>query len=76
MENNNIYIIEFESRCCKNKEHNKCSNKWKGFGFIVTCTCDCHNDIHKKNTILDAPRKSSNTDDCLTVNSQEVTTYV
>jgi len=59
--NNNTYGIDFQSKYCKQKEHNDCSNKWIGLGFTVTCTCYCHNKINKKNIVLDGPRKSSNT---------------
>ena len=59
--NNNTYVIEFQSKYCKQKEHNNCSNKWIGLGFTVTCTCNCHKEIYKKNIVLDGPSKSSNT---------------
>ena len=59
--NNNRYIIEFQSKYCKKKEHNNCSNIWNGLGFTVTCTCNCHKEIDKKNIVLDGPGKSSNT---------------
>ena len=59
--NNNTYGIDFQSKYCKQKEHNNCSNKWIGLGFTVTCTCNCHNDVDKKNIVLDEPSKPSNT---------------
>ena len=43
--NNNTCGIDFQSKYCKQKEHNNCSNKWIGLGFTVTCTCNCHNKI-------------------------------
>jgi hypothetical protein len=61
MENNNTCIIEFESKNCKQEQHNNCSNKWIGLGFTVTCICNCHKEIDKKNIVLDGPGKSSNT---------------
>jgi len=61
MESINRYIIEFQSKYCKRKEHNNCSNIWIGLGFTVTCTCNCHKEIYKKNIVLDGPGKSSNT---------------
>lgn len=42
MESNNTCIIEFQSKYCKQKEHNNCSNKWKGLGFEICCNCECH----------------------------------
>ena len=59
--NNNTYVIEFQSKYCKQKEHNNCSKKWIGLGFTVSCTCNCHNEINKKNIVLDGRGKSSNT---------------
>ena len=59
--NNNTYGIDFQSKYCKQKEHNNCSNKWIGLGFTVTCTCNCHKEINEKNIVLDGPGKSSNT---------------
>lgn len=61
MEISNRYIIEFQSKYCKQKQHNNCSNKWKGLGFTVTCTCNCHKEVYEKNIVLDGPGKSSNT---------------
>ena len=61
MESSNRYIIEFQSKYCKQKEHNNCSNKWKGLGFTVICTCNCHKEVYEKNIVLDGPGKSSNT---------------
>ena len=61
MESNNTCIIEFQSKYCKKKEHNNCKNRWKGLGFTVTCTCNCHKEVDKKNIVLDGPGKSSNT---------------
>jgi hypothetical protein len=61
MENNNTCIIEFQSKNCKQEQHNNCSNKWIGLGFTVTCTCNCHKEIYEKNIVLDGPGKSSNT---------------
>lgn len=54
-------VLEFSSKHCKINYHNQCSGKWEGFGFTITCTCYCHNEINKKNIVLDGPRKSSNT---------------
>jgi hypothetical protein len=59
--NNNTYGIDFQSKYCKQKEHNNCSNKWIGLGFTVTCTCNCHKEINEKNFVLDGLGKSSNT---------------
>ena len=59
--NNNTCGIDFQSKYCKQKEHNNCSNKWIGLGFTVTCTCNCHKEIYEKNIVLDGPGKSSNT---------------
>ena len=61
MESSNKFILEFQSKYCKKKEHNNCSNRWKGLGFVVTCTCNCHKEGDKKNIALDGPSKSSNT---------------
>lgn len=61
MEINNISTIDFQSRYCKNEEHNNCSKKWKGLGFTVLCTCNCHIKLDEKNIVLDGPSKSSNT---------------
>ena len=62
MESNNYTCgIDFQSKYCKQKEHNSCSNKWIGLGFTVTCTCNCHKEIDKKNIVLDEPCKPSNT---------------
>ena len=61
MESNNSYIIEFQSKDCKQKEHNNCSNNWIGLGFIVTCTCNCHKELNEKNIVLEGRGKSSNT---------------
>ncbi len=61
MESNNSYIIEFQSKYCKQKEHNNCSNNWIGLGFTVTCTCNCHKEINEKNLVLEEPRNFSNT---------------
>ena len=61
MESINRYVLEFQSKYCKKKEHNNCSNKWIGLGFTVTCTCNCHKEIHEKNIVLDEPCKLSNT---------------
>jgi hypothetical protein len=59
--NNNTYGIDFQSKYCKQKEHNDCSNKWIGLGFTVTCICNCHKEIDKENIVLDEPCKPSNT---------------
>ena len=48
MEHNNRFVIEFQSRCWKNKKHNNCSNQWTGFGFTVSCICHCHRNADKK----------------------------
>jgi hypothetical protein len=61
MESNNKYIIEFQSKYCKKKEHKDCSSKWIGLGFTVTCTCNCHKEIDEKNVVLDGRGKSPNT---------------
>jgi len=61
MESISPSLIEFQSKYCKRKEHNNCSNIWIGLGFTVTCTCNCHKEIYKKNIVLDGPGKSSNT---------------
>jgi hypothetical protein len=58
---NNKYILEFQSNQCKKKEHNNCSKQWKGFGFTIICTCNCHKEIYEKNIVLDEPCKPSNT---------------
>jgi hypothetical protein len=61
MKSNNRFILDFQSKYCKKKEHNNCSNRWKGLGFTVICTCTCHKEIDKKNIVLDGRGKSSNT---------------
>ena len=58
---NNKYILEFQSNQCKKKEHNNCSKQWKGLGFTVICTCNCHKELNEKNSVLDGLGKSSNT---------------
>ena len=60
MESISPSLIEFQSKYCKEKQHNNCSNKWIGLGFTVTCTCNCHKEIYEKNIVLDGPGKSSN----------------
>ena len=54
-------VLEFSSKPCKIDYHNQCSGKWMGLGFTITCTCNCHKEIYKKNIVLDGPGKSSNT---------------
>ncbi len=58
---NNMNQIYFINKECKNKNHFLCQHQWKGFGFTVICTCNCHNEIYEKNIVLDGPSKSSNT---------------
>lgn len=75
MEKSNDFVIEFQSIYCKKKEHNDCSNKWTGMGFIVTCTCNCHKEIDEKNKVWEGHSTSSNTENCLTLPNKEVTKY-
>jgi hypothetical protein len=35
-------VIEFLSKECKNKDHQKCYGRWIGLGFKVDCCCHCH----------------------------------
>ncbi len=35
-------VINFLSKECKDKEHQKCCGKWIGLGFQVDCNCLCH----------------------------------
>jgi hypothetical protein len=75
MEKSNDFVIEFQSIYCKKKEHNDCSNKWTGMGFIVTCTCNCHKEIDEKNMLLEGHSKSSNPDHRPTLFRTEVMNY-
>jgi hypothetical protein len=40
MPSNNL--IEFTSEECKHNGHSNCASQWVGLGFIVLCTCTCH----------------------------------
>ncbi len=35
-------VIDFLSKGCKDKEHQKCYGTWIGLGFQVDCNCLCH----------------------------------
>ena len=52
----------FKSKECKKEKHFVCSHRWEGFGFEVSCNCECyrkqssgkniiHPDISNENTI-------------------------
>lgn len=35
-------VIDFLSKHCKNKEHQKCYGNWTGLDIRVDCYCLCH----------------------------------
>lgn len=35
-------VIDFLSKRCKDKEHQKCYGNWVGLGIRVDCNCLCH----------------------------------
>lgn len=40
-------LIEIVGANCKNQldpNHTKCPALWEGLGFIIKCSCDCHNE--------------------------------
>ncbi len=40
-------VIDFLSKECRDKEHQKCYGKWIGLGFQVDCNCLCHHNNKK-----------------------------
>jgi hypothetical protein len=38
----NNQILDFESKNCKQNDHNSCASKWHGLGFDIICNCRCH----------------------------------
>jgi predicted CopG family antitoxin len=44
----NSQILEFRGKLCKGNNHGMCPGRWAGFGFIVTCKCNCHQNNEQK----------------------------
>lgn len=51
--------LEFVSRECKNKNHNRCRGMWYGLGFEVICSCKCSH--FEKKVLEEVGQPESNT---------------